>query len=371
MDMFHPLSGNQYSFDNFIGQREISNQLTDWIKVAKANDKVFPDILLSGRWGMGKLRLAKTLANELGRRLSISSPEVALDTATLIGLLANVDRGELLVIEEIHLLEESQAKMLVDATRKREIQVFLNKDEMPIVPVEEFTLVGLTESPDEVDKQIRPLLTEYHLSDYSKVELSLIAGRRARELGYRLDEAAAEYIANRSDGAPGQVVLLFDKVKEHADFIDRRSIDLSTAKSAIDAVGGSLAHFTNRAITDQLLAMTGDEFERLVAKVFVKLGFQVDHTGGPGDHGLDLVLTRGSDKIGVQCKRWTGTVGESVVRDLYGSIVADESVSSGAVVCTSEFSPEARDFVRDKSIRLVGLSALVQYMREHRLQFNL
>src|ERR1035441_8321740 len=66
----------------------------------------------------------------------------------------------------------------------------------------------------------------------------------------------------------------------------------------------------------------GAEFEHWVADLFRKGGFQVETTPQSGDHGVDLFIATGGHVIAVQCKRWEGTVGEPVERDLYGAMMA-------------------------------------------------
>lgn len=104
---------------------------------------------------------------------------------------------------------------------------------------------------------------------------------------------------------------------------------------------------------EQLVSMNPDEFERYVARLFHQKGYQVVHRGRSGDHGVDLELTSPSGKQAiVQCKRYQGTVGEDVVRDLYGTLM-HERVARAFLVTTGEVSEAAKLWTRGKPLTLI------------------
>ena len=105
--------------------------------------------------------------------------------------------------------------------------------------------------------------------------------------------------------------------------------------------------------------MGGVEFEHWVADLFRKCGFQVETTPQSGDHGVDLFIATGGHVIAVQCKRWEGTVGEPVVRDLYGAMMATNA-KTGCLVTTGSFTAQARVFAKGKPLYLVGLDILME-----------
>lgn len=104
---------------------------------------------------------------------------------------------------------------------------------------------------------------------------------------------------------------------------------------------------------EQLVSMKPDAFERYVAELFHQKGYGVVHRGGSGDHGVDLELTSPSGKQAVvQCKRYQGTVGEDVVRDLYGTLM-HERVARAFLVTTGEISGAAKLWARGKPLTLI------------------
>jgi hypothetical protein len=104
---------------------------------------------------------------------------------------------------------------------------------------------------------------------------------------------------------------------------------------------------------EQLMTMEPETFEHYVADLFHEKGYRVLHRGRSGDHGVDLELTDSSGKKAiVQCKRYQGTVGEDVVRDLYGTLM-HERVARAFLVTTGEISRSAKLWAQEKPLTLI------------------
>ena len=113
---------------------------------------------------------------------------------------------------------------------------------------------------------------------------------------------------------------------------------------------------------DALDGMSWQEFELLVGEAFRLQGFRVAETGGGGpDGGVDLVLTKGTEKFLVQCKQWKAyKVGVDVVRELYG-VMAAKGATGGFVVTSGSYTDDAKAFADGRNVtrvdgqRLFGL----------------
>ena len=104
---------------------------------------------------------------------------------------------------------------------------------------------------------------------------------------------------------------------------------------------------------EQLLALEPKQFEKHVGLIFRNKGFRVRHRGRSGDHGVDLEVVPASGRLGiVQCKRYRSTVGEVVVRDLYGTM-AHEGAAHAFLVTAGDISAAARSWALGKPITLV------------------
>jgi restriction system protein len=130
----------------------------------------------------------------------------------------------------------------------------------------------------------------------------------------------------------------------------------------------SLAHgVTASSSASSLDGMTWQEFELLVGEAFRQKGYKVLELGGAGpDGGVDLVLTKGSEKFLVQCKQWKAfKVGIDVVRELYG-VMAAKGAAGGFVVTSGKFTADAQEFARGRNVTLVDgdkLFAMLQAAR--------
>ena len=100
--------------------------------------------------------------------------------------------------------------------------------------------------------------------------------------------------------------------------------------------------------------MSWREFEMLVGEAYRLQGYRVTETGGGGaDGGIDLALTKGSEKFLVQCKQWKAyKVGVDVVRELYG-VMAAKGATGGFVVTSGRFTDDAKAFAEGRNVKLV------------------
>lgn len=108
---------------------------------------------------------------------------------------------------------------------------------------------------------------------------------------------------------------------------------------------------------DQLSAMTPREFEEFVARMFRAMGHSVTLTQASGDKGVDIFLD--SRKAIVQCKKYEGSVGQSIVRDFYGTMIHYKA-ERGYIVTTGTFSLPAQTWAKGKPIHLVDGMELVK-----------
>ncbi|MCD4713993.1 MAG: restriction endonuclease [Clostridiales bacterium] len=114
--------------------------------------------------------------------------------------------------------------------------------------------------------------------------------------------------------------------------------------------------------------LSGIEFENLIHELLVKMGFEVETTKVTGDGGIDLVaynkqpILKG--KYVIQCKRWKSTVGEPVLRDLYGA-VTHERASKGILVTTGKFTKNAIDFSEGKPLELIDNDEIRRLLEEY------
>ncbi len=115
---------------------------------------------------------------------------------------------------------------------------------------------------------------------------------------------------------------------------------------------------------EQMQALDPIEFEKYVGLLFRDDNWEVFTTVSTGDEGVDLFVRKGDHTGIVQCKRYAGTVGQPVVRDLYGSMVHNQ-VNEGWLVTTGNVSKQAEKWASDKMINLVDGSDLVAWVSKN------
>ncbi len=111
---------------------------------------------------------------------------------------------------------------------------------------------------------------------------------------------------------------------------------------------------------EQLFALDPQSFEHYVADLFRQKGYQVTVRGRSGDHGVDLELASANGKRAiVQCKRYRDTVGEKIVRDLFGTLL-HERASRAFLITTADISDAAIEWSQGKPITLINGDTLVE-----------
>lgn len=117
--------------------------------------------------------------------------------------------------------------------------------------------------------------------------------------------------------------------------------------------------------TSALDGMSWREFEKLVGEAYRLQGYRVTETGGGGaDGGIDLALTKGSEKFLVQCKQWKAyKVGVDVVRELYG-VMAAKGATGGFVVTSGRFTDDAKAFADGRNVHLVDGPKLLSMIQQ-------
>ena len=116
---------------------------------------------------------------------------------------------------------------------------------------------------------------------------------------------------------------------------------------------------------EELQNMDPIEFEQFSGYLLAQQGYQVWTTVASGDEGIDLFLQQGTKTAVVQCKRYSGTVGQPVVRDLYGAMIHAEA-NEAMLVTTGVISQPAETWAKGKPIRLIDGHELMSWMRRQR-----
>lgn len=118
---------------------------------------------------------------------------------------------------------------------------------------------------------------------------------------------------------------------------------------------------------DDLKALSPQDFELVISKIFEAYGHKVNLVGGNSDHGIDIIITnKAGEKWVVQCKRYKGSVGEPAIRDLYGTM-QHEMANGAYLMTTGTFTRGALTWVADKPIILYDGEKIIELLQKIRL----
>ena len=228
------------SFSDFAGQDKILENLRVFVKAARMRGEPLDHVLFRGPPGLGKTTLASIVAQELGVTLKVTSGPVIDKPGDLAGLLTNLNKGDVLFIDEIHRLAPQVEEYLYSAMEDFSIDIMIDKGPSARsiqIDLNQFTLVGATTRSGLLTSPLRArfgisCLLEYYSSDV----LKSIVKRSASILQCPINESAAEEIASRSRGTPRIANALLRRVRDFAQVEGNGTIDLPITQRALGAL---------------------------------------------------------------------------------------------------------------------------------------
>ena len=229
------------NLEDYIGQEKVKKQIKLFIEASKRKGQVLDHVLISGPPGLGKTTLAYVIANELGRNILFTSGPILEKKGDLVGILSQLEEGDILFIDEIHRLNPSVEETLYPAVEDFKLDIVIGKGRSSRsvrIDLQKFTLIGATTRAGMLTS---PLLSRFgiilNMDFYDLDSLKSVVKRSADILSIKITQEAAYEIAKRSRGTPRIANRLLKRVHDYAVVHGNGEIDLEISKEALDFFG--------------------------------------------------------------------------------------------------------------------------------------
>jgi len=233
-DAIISLSLRPSKLDDFIGQKDLMESLKVSLEAAKQRGEPIEHMLFSGPPGLGKTSLAYIIAHEMNTRITVTSGPAIDRAGDFIGILTNLEKGDVLFIDEIHRLSKTVEEFLYPAMESFQIDFIVDKGPYAKTikfNLKPFTLIGATTRSGLLASPLRDRFGIFHHLDFYRVEeLQQIIVNSAKKLSVILETAAAQEIARRARGTPRIANRLLRRVRDYAQ------VKTQTGKITLDVV---------------------------------------------------------------------------------------------------------------------------------------
>ncbi len=279
-DLVLNISLRPHKLTDFIGQKETVDNLKVCLSAAKQRKEPLEHALLCGPPGLGKTSLAHLIAHEMGGKITATSGPAIERAGDLIGILTNLEIGDILFIDEIHRLSKVVEEFLYPAMESFQIDFVIDKGPYAKTikfNLKPFTLVGATTRVGLLSAPLRGRFgIFYHLDFYAVDDLARIVRHSARILDVEIDGEAAEEIGRRARGTPRVANRLLRRIRDYAQVAKQNKINMQITSKSLDEMGIDKAGL--------------DDMDRKVLKVIL------DSFGG-GPVGVESVAASMNEEV--------------------------------------------------------------------------
>jgi len=226
------------SWEDFFGQENIKASLQIAIEAAGKRKEAIEHILLYGPPGLGKTTLSHIIARKMKANIKVTSGPALERSGDLASILTNLEKGDILFIDEIHRLNTTVEETLYPAMEDYALDIVLGKGPSARtvrLDLPQFTIIGATTRAGLLSAPLRDRFGVVHrLNFYTAEELGRIVVSAAKKLVVSIDKDSIKEISKRARGTPRIALKILKRVRDYAQVKGKGHIDFDATKKALD-----------------------------------------------------------------------------------------------------------------------------------------